>query len=141
MTLLIFVHLNLPFGSDMLSPCIPFIGVIADSICSYYPNQYICWFIQDIFTPNECVSGADILNYFGISFLCQFGSLRICFVNFLPVFDRQSMFKIFCLVYILVVFNHEYILIFCPLKGVGWQFTDIESQAIISCQPLLNRYT
>ena len=33
-----------------------------------------CWFIHDMIIPNKCVSGADVLNDFVTSFLCQFGS-------------------------------------------------------------------
>ena len=44
---------------------------IAVSVCSYYPkNIHVGAFT--IIIPNTCVSGADILNEFGISFLFQF---------------------------------------------------------------------
>ena len=39
---------------------------------------YSCCFIHDIIIPNVCISGDDVLSDFGISFLCQFGSLNIC---------------------------------------------------------------
>ena len=48
---------------------------IAAYICYYYPNHSSSWFINNIFIPNACVSVAGILNDFGISFLCKFGSV------------------------------------------------------------------
>ena len=38
---------------------------------------YSTFFIHDMIIPNVCVSGDDVLSDFGISFLCQSGSLYI----------------------------------------------------------------
>ena len=92
----------------------------------FVPNSqtimYVGLFI--IIIPNLCVRRADVLNDSRISFLCQFGSLRICFVRFLLVFYFQSTFGIVYAIYILVGFNHLYMVINCPLKGLGWSFPD-----------------
>ena len=40
-----------------------------------------------IIIPNVCASAYEVLNEFGILFLCQFGSLCIFFIKFLLFFD------------------------------------------------------
>ena len=45
------------------------------SVYSNYLKNHLCQFIHDMIIPNECVSVAEVFNDFGISFLCQFGSL------------------------------------------------------------------
>ena len=42
-------------------------------------NIIQCWFIHHMSIPNKCVSGADVLKDFVISFLCQFGSVVCVF--------------------------------------------------------------
>ena len=71
---------------------------------------------------NVCVSGADVLTDFRILFLCQFGSLRVCSVKLLLVFDRESTFEIFYVIYILVGFSHVSMVITRPIKVLGWCF-------------------
>ena len=74
---------------------------------------------------NVCASWADVLNNLGISLLCQFGILRICFVKFLLVFDSWLALKPFCIIYILAGFNHLCMVITWHLKRLGWRFPDI----------------
>ena len=77
-----------------------------------------------IIVLNVCVSGDDVLNDLRIKFLYQFGSIRICFVKFLLVLDRSSMFKLFWVIDILAGFNHFYMVITRILEGLGWIFTE-----------------
>ena len=91
-------------------------------------------------TPNVCVRKTDVLNDFRISFQCKFGSLCICFVNFLLIFVRLPTFGIFCVIYILVGFNHVCMVITRSFNVIGWRFIAISSQAIKLCEPLLHRY-
>ena len=55
--------------------------------------------IHDMLEINVCVSGADVLNCFGISFLCQFGSLLICFfkvyISLWPLVYVQTLSALF----------------------------------------------
>ena len=45
---------------------------ISASIHSVYLKHYLCRFIHNMIIPIACVSVADVLNDFVISFLCQF---------------------------------------------------------------------
>ena len=38
-------------------------------------KNYLCWFIHNMITPFVCISGADVLNDFGNSFLFSCGSM------------------------------------------------------------------
>ena len=100
---------------------------------------YVDLFI--IIVPNACVSGVDVLNYSKISFVCQFGSLVICFVKFRIVFYCWLTLKLFYIIYILVGINHVSMVIIPPLNGLGWRFSEIFSLEIIPCEPLLHQYT
>ena len=55
-----------------------------------------------------------------------------CFVKFLLVFDRKSMFQLIYVIYILVGFNHISMVIPHPYNGLGLWFPDISNRAIIS---------
>ena len=100
-------------------------------------KPYSCRFIHDMILPNACVSGNKLLNDLVISFLCQFGSLCICLVNFLLVFDIESVFKPFHVIHILVGFNHVYMVITSPSNGIDWRFPEISNMEIVLCEPLL----
>ena len=65
----------------------------------------------------------------------------ICFIDFLIVFDRCSTFKLFYIIYILVGFNHIYMVTNIPINGLFWRFTEISNIEIIWCKPLLHCYT
>ena len=64
-----------------------------------------------------------------------------CFVKFLLIFDCKSTFQLIYVIYIIVGFNHIYMVIPHPSNGIGLWFTDISNKEIISCEPLLHRYT
>ena len=66
---------------------------------------------------------------------------RICFTNFLLVFDCGLAFELLYVIHILFGFKNLSIVITCPLKGLGWQFPVIATQVIILCEPLLHHYT
>ena len=63
------------------------------------------------------------------------------FVKFLFVFDHKSTFKLIYNIYLLVGFNHLSMVTTHPYNGLGLWFLDISNKAIISCEPLLHRYT
>ena len=64
-----------------------------------------------------------------------------CFVNSLLDFDCKSTFQLIYVIYILVGFNHISMVTTNPYNGLGLWFPDISNRAIISCEPLLHRYT
>ena len=51
-----------------------------------------------------------------------------CFVKFILVFDRKSMFQIIYIIYILVGFNHLSMVITHPYIGLGLWFPDISNR-------------
>ena len=64
-----------------------------------------------------------------------------CFVNSVLIFDRKSTFLIVYVIHILVGFNHIAVAIPHPSNGNGLCLPYIYNRAIISCEPLLHRYT
>ena len=50
------------------------------------------------------------------------------------------MFKLFYVIYILVGFNHLYMVINCLLNELGWFFPEITNMEIILCETLSRQY-
>ena len=71
------------------------------------------------------ISRDNVLNEFVISFQSQFGSLHICFVKFLLVFDHWWMLEYFFIIYILFGVNHLSMVIARLIKIICWQFPEI----------------
>ena len=60
---------------------------------------------QRMIIPNVCVSRYDLLNHFGISFLCQIRIIVYFFTELPLILGHQSMFEIFYIIY-KKKFNH-----------------------------------
>ena len=63
------------------------------------------------------------------------------FVKVLLIFDCKSKFQLIYVIYILVGFNHISMVKPHPSNGNGLCLPYIYNRAIISCEPLLHRYT
>ena len=87
---------------------------------------------------NVYISGDDVFYGFVNFISVIIWKSIITFLEFLLVFDSDSTFEFFYVIYILVGFNHIYMVINIPFNELGWSFTPIVNQAIISFEPILN---
>ena len=68
------IHFMYPFGQNRYSSAFFRNGTILPQFMHTSQKNIQSWFIDHMITPNKCVSRSDVLNDFGTSFICQFGS-------------------------------------------------------------------